>query len=95
MKYFKQILPILILVVVLFSAGLITNKIINQRTNQIEIQNLKFKLEETTKELNQWKEQYTTVLKIKNEFRDYTKEIVDLLYLKNIPIGGSYEKTVK
>ena len=60
---------------------------------KVESQSLVIKQFE--KEITEWKKQTAEVIKIKNEYRNIVKEIIDLLYLKNMPMGGTTLHEIK
>lgn len=58
------------------------------RTLQAELNSQKIRYELQQKEINEWKEQSFELMKIKNEYQHLLREVVDLVYLKRMSIGG-------
>ena len=60
---------------------------------QIETKNILIKNYEN--EIKEWKEHSIEIVKLKNDYSLLLKEVVDLLYLKNMPIGGGSRNAIE
>lgn len=61
---------------------------VDKRKLSAELETKTILLEQNRKEIREWKEQSADIIEIKNEYKEIVKEIIDLLYLKNMPVGG-------
>ena len=78
---------IISIVIIISGVFYCSNKIETATNTEIEAQQIKITELET--EIEEWKSLYSDVIDIKERFEADVKEIADLLFLKNMPIGST------
>lgn len=94
-KLHTKIYQIIVGIVIFISAVAIIITPILVKANQVEqkyeaqLQIKNILLKDHEEEIKQWKEQTAEIMKVKTDYSKLLKEVVDMLYFKDMPMGGN------
>lgn len=86
-------LAIAFLAIVIVPVSITGAQIEKKFSARIEAKNILIKDYEG--EIKEWKEHSAEIIELKNDYSFLLKEVVDLLYLKNMPVGGGSRNVIE
>jgi murein DD-endopeptidase MepM/ murein hydrolase activator NlpD len=86
---------LLILLSLLLCISVISTKFMADAISKSSIEAKNIEVKELQEELKNWKALYSEVLSVKEMYRKNVKEMADLLYFQNMPIGGQSPTIIK